>query len=376
MIKMFRAILLISLVAISIPTLVQAQTVTLSRAKKPVKQAASTASYDVRLDTIPHRIYKTNDGLSSSSSTESWLFNVLVKEQNDRPLEPVSASVELFSGTGLIKTVQLSAEALNAIRGVSFKNSEGETKVSAKGFSAQKEVFDLRHYFSEPVAARIDRIVYKLVLATPQGRKIGKTLEIPLSYYVQKTKLILPMKGAFVVTLGHVTDNGHSEWSQQYAYDIAGLGSHYELIKTDGETNEDFYGWGREILAPAEGVVVHVRNDVPDNRKPGVIDRDVIMQMPDTLWAVTGNSVVIDHGNGEFSILGHMQKGSIKVNVGDQVKQGEVLGLLGNSGNASAPHLHYHLMAGDTLFRSDPLPSHFENLDVPVPKRGVFLEAK
>lgn len=315
-------------------------TTALSQTKRsgiPVAKQNRTAAYVVSLDTIPHHVYKTNDGLISPAATESWFFHLLVKEQNDRSVEPLSASIEVFSGARLIKTVQLSAEGLKTIRGVSFKNPEGETRVSAKGFSAQKELFDLRNYFSESVDSHIDRIVYKLVLITPQGQRLQKTLEIPLSYYVQKTKLIFPIKGNFVVSLGHVVDNGHREWSQQYAYDIAGLGPHYELIKKDGETNEDFYGWGREILAPGDGVIVDIRNDVPENRKPGVIDRDVIMRLPDTLWAVTGNSVVIDHGNGEFSILGHMQKSSVKVKVGDKVKQGEVLGLLGNSGNASAP---------------------------------------
>lgn len=110
-----------------------------------------------------------------------------------------------------------------------------------------------------------------------------------------------------MVTFGYGVDNGHTEWSQQYAYDIVGLGPHYELVRTSGETNEDFYGWGREVLAPAGGGVVRARNDVPDNAKPGVADRDVIMRLPDTLWAVTGNVVVIDHGDGGFSILGHKE---------------------------------------------------------------------
>jgi len=71
-----------------------------------------------------------------------------------------------------------------------------------------------------------------------------------------------------------------------------------------------------------------------------------------------------------------MQKGSVRVKAGDKVKQGDVLGLLGNSGNSDGPHLHYHLMAGSALFRSDGLPSRFTNLETPVPKRGIYMEAK
>ena len=66
--------------------------------------------------------------------------------------------------------------------------------------------------------------------------------------------------------------------------------------------------------------------------------------------------VVIDHGNGEFSMMGHMQKGSVRVKPGEVVKQGQVLGLMGNSGDTSGPHIHYQLQAGSDWERSDALP--------------------
>jgi murein DD-endopeptidase MepM/ murein hydrolase activator NlpD len=59
-----------------------------------------------------------------------------------------------------------------------------------------------------------------------------------------------------------------------------------------------------------------------------------------------GNHVVLDHGNGEFSLLAHLQKGSLRVKAGDTVKAGQPLGLCGNSGNTSEPHLHIHLQTG------------------------------
>jgi murein DD-endopeptidase MepM/ murein hydrolase activator NlpD len=56
-----------------------------------------------------------------------------------------------------------------------------------------------------------------------------------------------------------------------------------------------------------------------------------------------GNYVIIDHGNGEYSFLAHLKKGSMVVAVGDSLKSGQFIGLCGNSGNSSEPHLHYHL---------------------------------
>ena len=175
------------------------------------------------------------------------------------------------------------------------------------------------------------------------------------------------------------------EWSQHYAYDIVGLGAQYEFSKNGRKTNADFFTWGREILAPADGTVVYSRNDVPENPQPGEIDNKIFMGRPDPMRAVGGNNVVIDHGNGEFSFLAHMQQGSVRVKQGDHVKSGDIIGLLGNTGNSDGPHLHYHLMACETVFRCDGLPSRFENiydafsgerLKAPFAKRGLFLEAK
>ena len=102
--------------------------------------------------------------------------------------------------------------------------------------------------------------------------------------------------------------------------------------------NEDFYTFGMEIIAPADGKVTFASNDVPDNKKPGKIDSDVFMKMSDPISAFPGNNVIIDHGNGEFSFLAHMKMGSVSVKTGDTVKAGQVIGLLGNSGNSDGPH--------------------------------------
>lgn len=290
-------------------------------------------------------------------------------------MQPVSSIVQFFSGQTLVQGVQFSRDALTSIRATSFG-----------GFANQEEVFDLRHYFTHPVKNEIDRMKYNIELKSDDGVKIEKEIEIPVERYKQKANLIFPIKGNFSVAGAHDFNEPHSgEWSQHYAYDIVGLGPNFEFVKKDGETNEDFYMWGREVIAPAGGIVVSARNDIPENAKPGEIDTKVFMSLPDPMFAVGGNNVVIDHGNYEFSFLAHLQKGSVRVKKGDQVKQGDVIGLLGNTGNSDGPHLHYHLMACETMFRCDGLPSHFENvydiftkekLKAEFIKRGLFLQAK
>jgi murein DD-endopeptidase MepM/ murein hydrolase activator NlpD len=101
---------------------------------------------------------------------------------------------------------------------------------------------------------------------------------------------------------------------------------------------------------------------------------------------LTGNTVVIDHGHGEYSALSHLQRGSVRVEAGHRLRRGEPIGRLGSSGSSELPHLHYQLMAGPDLFRSDGLPALFSNVwieafttqvrQVTKAKRGIPLTAR
>jgi len=351
--------------------------------QNPLGAHASDA-YEVTLDTIPHNVYKENDGIWGTGwtrawgipfvPTESWLFNLVVNEKYGRYLEPVAATLEFFSGTTLERTVTYSQDALQAIQ-----------KFPATRFSPQPEIFDLRYQGTEPISPAIDRLVCKLQLRAPNGGRISRSREIPLTHYAQKTKLIFPIKGKCIVTDGHeFYELAHKyEWSQHYAYDIVGLGQNFELKNKEGRVSENFVTYAsREILAPADGTVVYARNDVPDDMS----SIDYLRNMPDPIYAIGGNVIVIDHGNGEYSLLAHNHQGSVRVKAGDKVRQGQVIALMGSSGSPGAPHVHYQLQAGPGLFSSDGLPSQFENVmwtgwgigDEPLrmPKRGLYLIAK
>src|SRR5205814_9714567 len=87
---------------------------------------------------------------------------------------------------------------------------------------------------------------------------------------------------------------------------------------------------------------------------------------PDTMTIdnVDGNHVVLDIGGGYFAIYAHLQKKSVTVRIGDQVKKGAVLGKLGNSGNTSGPHLHFHIMTGPSVLGSDGVPYLIESFNL------------
>ena len=109
-------------------------------------------------------------------------------------------------------------------------------------------------------------------------------------------------------------------------------------------TNEMFYGYGAEVLAVADGVIVSVQDGIPENVPQA--DGRVIMAVPLTNRTVAGNWLALDLGGGRYAFYAHFIPGSIRVRVGQRVQRGTVLGRLGNSGNSVGPHLHFHV--GDT----------------------------
>jgi len=73
--------------------------------------------------------------------------------------------------------------------------------------------------------------------------------------------------------------------------------------------------------------------------------------------------VIIDHGHGEYSLLGHLQHGSVTVRAGERVRQGQLVARVGTSGSAEfEPHLHYELRRGTTM-SVEGLPAYFTDFD-------------
>ena len=333
------------------------------------------ASFQLR--TNPFRVFKESDQVWPSEESfwiishdyESWSF-YLVASQDNRLIRPMNAKIELISGENIVKTLRLTDSYLRDV---------------SKVFPKPKVCIAIWNHFSEPRALRIDRLDYTLHVNDDNGTQFKKTIEIPLKLYKLKTKLIFPLKGRFMVFCGHDYNEAHRwERSQFYAYDINPVGPKGEPFRGDGASNEDWLGYGTPIIAPADGLVVNARNDIPENVKPFTLpELDFFKQFPDWLNAAAGNNVILDHGYGEYSILGHLQHGSVTVQKGEEVQEGQQIGCLGNSGNSDAPHLHYHLMDGPELLTCDGLPSRFENLEllgwnlrISSPKRGLFLVAK
>ncbi|WP_299271831.1 peptidoglycan DD-metalloendopeptidase family protein [uncultured Psychroserpens sp.] len=148
------------------------------------------------------------------------------------------------------------------------------------------------------------------------------------------TKMILPFKEEWFVFWGgtNVGQNYHVAYeNQQYAYDILIMKDGVSH-KGDSKVNENYYVFGKDIIAPCDAKVVEVITGVKDNI-PGELN-------PEQL---TGNTVVLQTENEEYLLFAHLKEKSIVVKEGQMVKQGDLMGQCGNSGNTTEAHLHLSL---------------------------------
>jgi murein DD-endopeptidase MepM/ murein hydrolase activator NlpD len=182
--------------------------------------------------------------------------------------------------------------------------------------------------------------------------------------------LRLPLSGKIWVWDGHDLLSHHRRWdythpaihgfgfranAMRYSYDLVPVDAQGRMVTGDEARNENFVGFGAPVMAPADGTVVEVQNDYPDDRKfdPAVLSKNLNL--------VFGNYVVIRHANGLHSILGHVKQGSVTVRPGDTIKQGQVVAAIGASGSSLFPHLHYQLQQGPDM-NSEGVPSRFDGV--------------
>jgi len=149
--------------------------------------------------------------------------------------------------------------------------------------------------------------------------------------------------------------DGRERIPQRFAIDWMRMGPDGRLFHSDSKTNANFYGYGAEVLAVADARVRDLKDGLPDN--VGTTERSARNIALDN---VAGNYLVLDLGDGRFALYAHLQPGSLRVKLGDAVKAGQVMALVGNSGNSDAPHLHFHLMDGASPLGAEGIPYEVE----------------
>lgn len=258
--------------------------------------------------------------------------------------------------TPQMRTAVPSAERLAAFRQTLARDAgdEGEVVSESAREVGQGVLYErVSRYATSPVPLRLT------IATTADGQIAGfgirpATMGDPAPSrfldYTTKAALRLPFDGEWYVFWGGRTreQNYHViAADQRFAYDL--------VVRRDGSTHtgdgtraDQYYCWGRPILAPGAGTIVTAVDSLADNA-PGQMDPA----------HAAGNHVIIDHGSGEYSLLAHLRRGSVAVHAGQRVSPGDKLGECGNSGNTSEPHLHYHLQNGPAFGRAEGLPAQF-----------------
>jgi len=226
--------------------------------------------------------------------------------------------------------------------------------------------------------SKIDQVLCEVALTSGEEHPV-LSHKIPITPYTCKGDYIFPVKGRAIVTgmpINHVL--GHRiATSQEFAFDVVDFrpnqtGGYYPSDPPESPQVKDYAFFEREVLAVGDGIVAASGSQWPNRfgENPMINPDDRIIAQTQTLLdggmdfthAILGNYAIIDHQNGEFSVYAHMSEDTVTVKPGEAVRQGQVIGKVGNTSNSDFPHLHFHLMDSDDFLTANGLPVKFVNL--------------
>jgi hypothetical protein len=163
---------------------------------------------------------------------------------------------------------------------------------------------------------------------------------------------------------------------QRYAYDLlmnSDVDGRRRTFDGDPDKNESYFDWRQPFYAAADGIVIEVVDNVPDNlgKRANPANK-----------ARENSRIVVEHPGKKYSAYIHVSRGTAAVKAGQRVKAGQMLGRVGNAGQSSEPHLHFQFSELDPTGRRRALPVRFMGLKTPdgrpvsgVPKGGNEYQA-
>jgi hypothetical protein len=188
----------------------------------------------------------------------------------------------------------------------------------------------------------------------------------------------LPFDGLWWVFWGGDTElqNYHVAYPpQRHACDLV-IWKDGATYHGDGAKNEDYWAWSQPALAPVDGEVVEAIDGNED------LEPNTNQANPAAAAKPAGNHVVIKASDSEYVLIAHLRHGSVRVQPGDRVSAGDVLGLVGSSGNSSEPHIHIHAQTTQDIAdpRAVAIPLRFASIVVDgtqspdaAPEQGSFI---
>jgi len=281
---------------------------------------------------------------------ERAFFHIVVHNVSKNPLQVDWLRFDVVNASGILFSGQYSGPALTTLfdSAIERKRIEPTPKGTLSlGPDERKALSDVfldfpKGFIGESMIVEVD---YE-----SGGKGGSQKITTPLKH-VDGFSSRLPFEGVWYVAAEHGYLDPHKRFlAEAYAYDFLQIGANGKSYQRDGMQNSDYFGFGKKVLAARAGTVVYIRTDITDN-SPG----DPNLNTP------AGNVVIIDHGSSQFGYYAHLKARSIGLKVGAKVKAGDPLGEVGNSGDSTEPHLHFHVMNAANPEQADGIPVVFEN---------------
>jgi murein DD-endopeptidase MepM/ murein hydrolase activator NlpD len=307
-------------------------------------------------------------------------FDITIKNHTAHTLELNSVEAAIMDDKGKL-----------ALR--KFMNSQGSTPgIDLLVYTLIKpgetiNIFNPFHTF--PLDITIASVKYGLYLdyADNQQQKDLNKRRLPVDYdqsavlditprvYIAKNDYLLPLKGKIIVWDGHdfyshnrrspneVADSKVKQItanSSRYAYDLMSVDEKGSMYNGSPYAKQNWYSFGKPVFAPLDGVVIATQNDIPDNDFDGKTVKSPKLD-PKADPEGMGNYVILQHANGEYSMLLHLEIGTVAVRPGQMVRAGDEIAQVGFSGAVVYPHLHYSVTNGTKELAAEGLPNYFNN---------------
>ncbi|MBA2494591.1 MAG: M23 family metallopeptidase [Acidobacteria bacterium] len=316
----------------------------------------SADAQTVKVAAAPNAIY-----IEKTAAAQNLNFDFVVENTAKENLLLTEVEVSVFDDAG--KLVVRKFIDGNGVR------PSIET-VPQREFEPNKPQMIFNPFYTFAPDIELKKLAYKFKFETKDGKQefVSEMAVSPVVYQL-KTDLILPVGGRSIIYDGHdfyahhrrfdyvfepIRAYGFTSNFMRYSYDFVPVNDSGEMFKGEEENNASYFGFGANLYAAGAGKIAAMVDKEPDNRK---FDESLL---PTNQMTLFGNYIVIDHGNGEFSLYGHIKQSSAKVKVGDSVKQNQVIAQIGASGSSKFPHLHYELQSSADA-RAEGLPSYFRN---------------
>ncbi|NMB79094.1 MAG: serine hydrolase [Methanomicrobiales archaeon] len=203
-----------------------------------------------------------------------------------------------------------------------------------------------------------DRLVHTLTLNRSAEGKPPLTItggEVVVRKDLKPVVVGSPLKGSGWMAMettsplthhfsAQITINGVTRVPQRYAQDWVLLDPVTgQAASGNASLAKNYFGYGKEIYSVADGTVVFAKDELEDIET-------IYSTPPVTFDTAAGNAVIVDIGNQKYACYAHMIPGSITVKEGDRIREGQVIGRMGNSGNSDLPHLHFQVVTGSPSF--------------------------